>query len=133
MGTEKVLVHSKPYCLETRKKELNRKGYGGTVLMDLSNAFDTINYDLLLAKLHAYGFTNKSLRLIKSYLANCWQRIKVNATFSIRSELILELLQRSVLGPLLFNIYLNDVLYLTQCTNVYSYVEDTTFHACEPD
>ena len=39
--------------------------------MDISKAFDIINYDLLLSKLHAHGFTNKSQRLIKSYLANC--------------------------------------------------------------
>ena len=50
--------------------------------MDLSKGFDTINYDLLLAKLHAYGFTNKSLWLIKRYLANHWQRSKVNTSFS---------------------------------------------------
>ena len=56
---------------ETWKKVLDRKKYGCAVLVDLSNVFDTINYDLLLAKLHAYGFTNKSLRLIKSYLTNC--------------------------------------------------------------
>ena len=56
--------------IETWKKVLDGKGYGGAVLMDLSKAFDTINYDLLLAKLHAYGFTSKSLRLITSYLIN---------------------------------------------------------------
>ena len=58
-------------CVDTEKylkKVLDRKGYGGAVLMDLSKAFDTINYDLLLAKIQAYGFTNKSLRFHKSYL-----------------------------------------------------------------
>ena len=58
------------FLIETWKKVLDGKGYGGAVLMDLSKAFDTINYDLLLAKLHAYGFTSKSLRLITSYLIN---------------------------------------------------------------
>ena len=50
--------------------------------MDLTKACDTINYDILLAKLLAYEFTNKSLRLIKSYLTNHWQRAKVNKSFS---------------------------------------------------
>ena len=45
--------------VETWEKVLDRKGYGGAVIMDLSKVFDTINYDFLLAKLHANGFTNK--------------------------------------------------------------------------
>ena len=54
--------------------------------MDLSKAFDTFmiffNHDLLIAKLHAYGFSVKSLELIKSYLTDCWQRTKVNISFN---------------------------------------------------
>ena len=57
--------------------------------MDLSKAVDMINSDLLLAKLHAYESTNKSLRLIKSYLTNRWQRTKVNISCSSWSELLL--------------------------------------------
>ena len=50
--------------------------------MDLSKVFDTLNHDLVIAKLHAYGFPEESLQLIKSYLTNLWQRTKVNASFS---------------------------------------------------
>ena len=49
------------------KKALDNKGFGGAVLMDLSKAFDTINHDLLIAKLHAYGFDKNSLTLLLSY------------------------------------------------------------------
>ena len=117
--------------IETYKKVLERKGYGGTVLTDLSKAFDTIHYDLLLAKLHAYGFSNKSLKLIESYLTTHWQKIKVNTSFSSWSELLVP--QGSVLGSLLFNIYLNGLFYLTECTNVCNYADDTAFDTCDSD
>ena len=56
--------------IERWKKKLDQKGYGGAVLMDLSKAFDTLNHDLLLAKLHAYGFDRDSLKVLLSYLSN---------------------------------------------------------------
>ena len=56
--------------LEKWKIILDRKGYAGAILMDLSKAFDTLNHDLLITKLHAYGFSEESLKLIKSYLTN---------------------------------------------------------------
>ena len=94
-------------------------------------SFGHINHDLLIAKLHAYGFSKESLKLIKSYLSNRWQRAKVNLRFSSWSELILGEPQGSVLGPLLFNIYINELFYLTELTDVCNYVDDTTFHACD--
>ena len=50
--------------------------------MDLSKAFDTLNHELLIAKLSAYGFNNESLKLIRSYLTNRWQRTKINKSLS---------------------------------------------------
>ena len=70
--------------------------------MNLSKVFDTINYNNLLAKLHTYIFTNKSLRLIKSYLTNRWKRTKVNTSFSSWFELFLGVPHGSVLQPLSF-------------------------------
>ena len=54
--------------IENWEKVLDNKGFGGAVLMDLSKAFDTINHDLLVAKLHIHGFGNDSLKLLYSYL-----------------------------------------------------------------
>ena len=95
---------------------LDQSGYGGAILMDLSKAFDTINHDLLIAKLGAYGFDTASLKLIRSYLTNSFERTKLNTSFSSWSKLFLGVLQGSVMGPLLFNIYANDLSHLTGMT-----------------
>ena len=54
--------------IEKWKKMIDNQGYSGAVLMDLSKVFDTINHELLLAKLYAYGFEKQTLRLLRSYL-----------------------------------------------------------------
>ena len=83
---------------EKWKQVLDSKGYGAAVLMDLSKAFDTINHELLIAKLHAYGFTKKSLTFIFNYLSDRWQHVKIDSSFSSWSELIQGVPQGSVLG-----------------------------------
>ena len=66
------------------KKVLDNKGFGGAVLMDLSKAFDTINHDLLIEKIQAYGFDKCSPKLLFSYLNNRWHRKNMNQNFSSR-------------------------------------------------
>ena len=119
--------------IENWKKVLDKKSFGGSVLMDLSKVFDTIKHDLLIAKLYAYGFNKESLKLLHNYLSNRWHRTKINKQFSSWQELFQGVLQGSVLGPVLFNIYLNDFFYLAESTNVCNFADDTTFYACDED
>ena len=125
--------HALLSLIEKWKDVLDNKGYGEAIPMDLSKAFGTINHDLLVAKLHVYGFSKESLKLIKSYLTNRWQRTKLNTGFSKWTEILLRVPQGSVLGPLLFNIYINDLFFLTEKANVCNYADNTTFYACDSD
>ena len=118
---------------EKRKKALNNKGFGGAVLMDLSKAFDAINHGLLIAKIHAHGFDKSSLKLLFSYLNNRWHRTKINQNFSSWEELLQGVPQGSVFGRLLFNVYLYDLFYLTESTEVCNFTDDTTFFVCDKD
>ena len=96
--------------------------------MDLSKAFDTLNHELLIAKLNAYGFSHDSLRLLYSYLSNRWQRTKINNTYSSWSEILLGVPQGSIFGPLLFNIYLNDLFFINIESDLCNFADDNTLH-----
>ena len=118
--------HAFVKLVETCKKTLDNKDFVGAVLMDLSRAFDCLNHELLLAKLNAYGFSTNAIRMVCSYLTGTRQRVKVTGSFRSWKEVKLGVPQRSVLGPLLFNIFINDIFFLLNETEICNYADDTT-------
>ena len=73
---------------------------------------NAINHDLLIAKLKAYGFSKEVLKLMKSYLKSRKQKVQINNKFSSERNVIAGVLQGSIDGPLLFNLFMDDLVFL---------------------
>ena len=90
--------------LHSWQKDLDQKGFVGTILMDLSKAYDCIPHDLLIAKLECYGIDKVGLSLILDYLSSRKQRTKIGSSYSSWYDIIKGVPSGSILGPFLINL-----------------------------
>ena len=112
--------------LEKWKSATDNKKSCGAFLTDLSKAFDCPSHDLLTVKLNAYGFSMSALRFVHSYLKNRMQRTKINSEYSSWEKIMFGVRQGSVLGTLLFNIFLCDLYLIMKNIDIASYADDNT-------
>lgn len=121
-STELALLMQKEIIL--RNFERNHLTLG--VFIDFSKAFDSISHEILARKLYRYGIRGNALALLTSYLEDRFQRVAVNYSISSARKIKYGVPQGSILGPLLFNLYINDIVSLSSDATFIIYADDTS-------
>ena len=107
---------------------MNNGNASGAFLTDISKAFDCLPHDLKIAKLNSYGFNLTALNLIYNYLTKQKQRTKTNHSHSSWEDIIFGVPQGSILGQILFNIFLSDLFLIVGDIDVANYADDNTIY-----
>jgi hypothetical protein len=128
-GCQTVLLRA----LEDWRMALDNNQYAAAILIDLSKAFDCLPHDLLLSKLKAYGLSSNALEIMSSYLTNRKQSVRIGTHTSKWSEIAKGVPQGSILGPLLFNVFINDIFQVVDHSTMYNYADDNTLFNCHKD
>ena len=117
---------------EKIKETIDKKKYGCGIFIDLRKAFDTVNHNILLNKLEHYGIRGTALQWFKSYLYNRQQYVFHNGESSSLHHITCGVPQGSVLGPLLFLLYINDLPNISNVLQFYLFADDTNIY-CEAE
>ena len=112
--------------IQSRQKEFDQSGFAGAILMDLSKAYDCLPHDLMVAKLEAYDLAKESLQLISYYLSYRKQEMKIGSAFSDWANVIRRIAQVSILGPLFFKIFINDIFLVVEKSDICNFADDNT-------
>ena len=107
-------------------KDLEAKKVPLSVFIDLSKAFDTLDHGILLKKLKYYGIKGTALKWFESYLSNRQQMVNYDGTLSVKLNLSTGVPQGSILGPLLFIIYMNDIVGASALFHDILFADDTS-------
>ena len=122
MTTQDLMI----YTVESICRLLNKEGFALPLFFDLGKAFDTLNHEVLLRKLEHYGIRGLPLELLRSYLTGRKQKVAVGGEESEYLPIDIGVPQGSVLGPLLFIIYVNDIINASPKDKIGLYADDTT-------